>query len=111
MADLRYRTFRMKAYARFCPSELSPADRQTFLGLLDRLDEDGMEAFFARLPADSGRTKVVEILKEARAIGDRLNMMDRTLPALPHTEITDSYARLRDLGSMLDELEAASTSR
>ncbi len=110
MADLRYRTFRMKAYARFCPSELSPADRQTFLGLLDRLDEDGMEAFFAGLPADARRKKALDILKEARAIGDRLNMMDRTLPALPHTEITDAYARLRDLGGMLDELEAAAPS-
>jgi len=109
MSDLRYRTFRMKAYARFCPPSVSAADRDVFAELLDRLDEDGMEAFFSRLPGPGER--VVEILREARSLGDRLNVMDRTLPALPHAEISEAYTRLRALGEALDELEASGAPR
>jgi hypothetical protein len=107
MADLRYRTFRMKAYSRFCPADLGTEGRETFARLVDRLDEDGMEAFFASLPPDARRVKVVEVLKEARALGERLNVMDRTLPALPHSEIAGAYERLRELGGMIEELDAS----
>jgi hypothetical protein len=100
----------MKAYARLVPPDLPAGDREAVSALLDRLDEDEMERLYAALPAQAGRRKVLEILKEARAIGDRLNMMDRTIPALPHSEITQSYARLRELGNQLDELEASEAS-
>ncbi len=106
MADLRYRTFRMQVYARLCPTTLAQADREEFLRLLDRNDEDGVEQFFRRLPADANMNRVLTILKEARDIGDRLNVMDRTLPALPHSEISQCYARLRELGSQIGDLEA-----
>jgi len=111
MADLRYRTFRMKVYARFCPADLAAKEREAVGGMLDRLDEDGMEAFYGRLPTDPRRQKVLEILREARGLGDRLNVMDRTVPALPHTEITATYDRLRALGGLIDELEASGTGR
>jgi hypothetical protein len=107
MADLRYRTFRMKVYARFCPADLGPEVRDRFGRLVDQLDEDGMEAFFGSLPADPRRSKALEILKEARALGDRLNVMDRTLPALPHAEISRTYDRLRELGGMVEELDSS----
>jgi hypothetical protein len=106
MADLRYRTFRMKVYARLCPATLAAADRDDFVRLLDRNDEDGMELFFRRVPADPSISKVLPILREARDIGDRLNVMDRTLPALPHGEIGDCYRRLRALANQVGELEA-----
>ncbi len=106
MADLRYRTFRMQVYARLCPATLAQADREEFLRLLDRNDEDGVQQFFRQLPADANMNRVLTILKEARDIGDRLNVMDRTLPALPHSEISQCYARLRELGNQIGDLEA-----
>ena len=107
MADLRYRTFRMKVYARLCPQDLRPADRERFLRLLDELDEDGVIAFFQQMPWDAQMARVVGILKEARELGDRLNAMDRTLPVLPHPEITACYDRLRALGDEIGDLVAA----
>ena len=107
MADLRYRTFRLTVYARLCPQDLRPGDRDRFLRLLDELDEDGMIAFFQQLPRDARAARVLDILKEARELGDRLNAMDRTLPVLPHTEITACYDRLRVLGGEIGDLVAA----
>lgn len=107
MADLRYRTFRMAVYARLCPQDLRPEDRKRFAGLLDEREEDSVIAFFQQLPLDAQAARVVAILKEAREIGDRLNAMDRTLPVLPHTEITACYDRLRALGNEIGDLVAA----
>lgn len=107
MADLRYRTFRMAVYARLCPQDLSPAARDRFARLLDEMNEDGMIAFFQELPLTVQTARVIGILKEAREIGDRLNAMDRTLPVLPHTEITACYGRLRALGGEIGDLVAA----
>lgn len=107
MADLRYRTFRLTVYARLCPKDLRPADRDRFARLLDEMDEDGVVAFFQQLPLDAQAARVVGILKEARELGDRLNVMDRTLPVLPHTEIAACYERLRALGGEIGDLVAA----
>ena len=107
MADLRFRTFRLTVYARLCPQDLRPGDRDRFLRLLDELDEDGMIAFFQQLPRDARAARVLDILTEARELGDRLNAMDRTLPVLPHTEITACYDRLRVLGGEIGDLVAA----
>jgi hypothetical protein len=107
MPDLRYRTFRMRVYARLCPPDLAPEDREEFLATLDRQDEEGMEAFFQSRPLESHVKRVMEILKEARALGDRINVLDRTLPALPHAEIAECYSRLRALGNEIGDLEAA----
>jgi len=87
------------------PVVLSLADR--FARLLDELDEDGAIAFFQQLPLDAQAARVIGILKEARELGDRLNAMDRTLPVLPHTEITACYDRLRVLGGEIGDLVAA----
>ena len=107
MPDLRYRTFRMQVYVRLCPSDLSPKEREQFLALLDRLDEDAMEAFFSGRPLDPQITRAVRVLQEARDLGDRINVLDRTLPVLPHVEITECYNRLRALGNELGDLEAS----
>jgi len=107
MSDLRYRTFRMKVYTRLCPPDLSPRERERFLTLIEHGDEEGMETFFAECLLEDRPKRVVRILKEARELGERLNVMDRTLPALPHQEITECYNRLRDLANEIAELEAA----
>lgn len=107
MPDLRYRTFRMKVYARLCPPDLTPQEREGFVTLLDRMDEDGMEGFFDERPLEPQIKRVVQILKEARDLGDRINVLDRTLPVLPHAEITEYYTRLRALGNEIGDLEAA----
>ncbi len=107
MADLRFRTFRLKVYSQLCPKDLPPHERQEFLSLLERLDEDGVEAFFGRHRLSSEAERATRILKEARELGDRINVLDRMLPALPHAEITECYARLRTLGNEIGNLEAA----
>jgi len=107
MADLRYRTFRMAVYARLIPTPLSTQDRQEFLTLLDRMDEDGMEAFFKQHPPAAEAAGAIRILQEAREIGNRINVLDRVLPVLPHSEISECYDRLRALGDQIGDLEAA----
>jgi hypothetical protein len=109
MPDLRYRTFRMQVYARLSPRELAPEDREKFLAILERQDEEGMEAFFGGRPLESHAQRAMEILKEARALGERINVLDRTLPALPHAEIAECYSRLRALGNEIGDMEAAGT--
>ena len=106
MADLRYRTFRMKVYAQFFPPDLRAEDRERFAKLLDDLDEDGMVTFFHQVPLAPQVARVLGILTEARELGDRLNVMDRTLPVLPHTEIAACYRRLRTLGDEISDLVA-----
>ncbi len=107
MADLRFRTFRLKVYTGLCPKELSSEERQEFLGLVEHQDEDGMEAFFSRRHLTGEVRRAVEILKGARELNDRINVLDRTLPALPHAEITECYTRLRALGNEIGDLQAA----
>ena len=107
MADLRFRTFRLKVYTRLCPKDLLPEERQKFLDVLNRLDEDEMEKFFSSCQLSSGAVRAVRLLKEARELGDRINVLDRTLPSLPHAEVTECYARLRTLGNEIGNLEAA----
>jgi len=99
----------MKIYARLCPSDLAPADREEYFRLLDEMDEDGMEKFFQRVPVDEKLAHVLRILKEARQLGERLSILDRTLPTLPHVEIAECYRRLRTLGDQVGDLEAIGT--
>ena len=106
MSDLRFRQFRMRVYAHLCPSELVPAEREEFARLLDGEDEDGMEGFFRRVPLDVNLTQVLRILREARELGTRLSVLDRTVPTLPHREISECYRRLRALGEQVGDLKA-----
>lgn len=107
MSDLRYRTMRLKVYAQLLPHETAAQERQEFVEDLDRMDEDAITGFFERIPADGTMKRVLEILREARELGDRLNAMDRTLPVLPHTEIAACYRRLRSLGDEVGDLAAS----
>jgi hypothetical protein len=97
----------MKVYACLCPAGLRQEERERFLRVLDEMDEDGMIAFFKQIPVDSKLARILGILNEGRELGDRLNVMDRTLPVLPHTEITACYDRLRALGDEIGDLVAA----
>ena len=107
MPDLRYRTFRIQVYARLSPPDISPDDRERFLAVLDRQDEEGMEAFFEGRPVDTHAKRVIDILKEARTLGERINVLDRTVPVLPHAEISECYSRLRALGNEIEDLDAS----
>ena len=111
MSDLRFRQFRMKVYARLCHSEIVPAEREEFVRLLDGEDEDGMEGFFRRVPVDAKLSQVLHILREARELGARLSVLDRTVPTLPHREVSECYRRLRTLGEQVGDLEAVGVMR
>jgi hypothetical protein len=73
---------------------------------MDQLDEQGVIAFLERRTLTPQGRRVLDILKAARELGDRINVLDRTLPILPHAEITECYERLRALGAEIAELEA-----
>ena len=107
MSDLRFRTFRLKVYARLLPVDATAQDRARLMAMVDQLDEEGITTFLAERTLTPQGRRVVEILKAARELGDRINVLDRTLPILPHAEITECYERLRALGAEAAELEAA----
>jgi hypothetical protein len=107
MAELRFRTFRVKVYARLCPPEVMPEERAAFIQAVDRQDEEGLVEFLCRQPKSASRERVMKILQEARELGDRLNVLDRTLPSLPHPEVHQCYARLRELGDEVAGMEAS----
>jgi hypothetical protein len=107
MSDLRYRTSRLKVYAQLLPAATAAAERQRFLEDLDRMDEDAIAGFFQQIPTEGAVRRLLEILRDARDLGDRLNAMDRTLPVLPHTEISACYRRLRALGDEIGDLAAS----
>ncbi len=107
MSDLRFRTFRLRVYPRLLPVDATAQVRAQVTAMVDRLDEEGVIAFLeGRTLAPAGR-RVLDILKAARELGDRINVLDRTLPVLPHAEITECYERLRALGAEIAELQAA----
>jgi hypothetical protein len=107
MSDLRFRTFRLKVYARLLPVDATAPDRTRLTAMLERLDEEGIASFLeGRTLSPQGR-RVLAILEAARELGERINVLDRTLPILPHAEIAECYERLRALGAEIDELEAA----
>ena len=107
MSDLRFRSFRLKVYARLLPVDATAQDRARLMGMADQLDEEGITTFLeGRTLPPQGR-RVLEILKAARELGERINVLDRTLPILPHAEITECYDRLRALGAEIADLEAA----
>jgi hypothetical protein len=104
MTELRYRTSRLRVYAGLCPADAMGQRHAEIAELLDRLDEDGMEALFKELVLEPERLAAAAILREARQLGERLNVMDRMLPSLPHAEIGGCYSRLREIAERLDAL-------
>ena len=107
MSDLRFRTFRIKVYTRLLPKDAPPQDRERVAALADRQDEDGVAAFLAGRSLGPQARRAVEILTAARRLGERINVLDRTLPVLPHAEIAECYQQLRVLGNEIADLEAA----
>jgi hypothetical protein len=107
MSDLRFRTFRMRVYARLLPKDASAQDRERLAALADRLDEDGITALLAEGVLTPQAKRALEILRTARGLAERINVLDRTLPVLPHAEISECYQQLRALGNEIADLEAA----
>jgi len=94
-------------YAGLCQPEVAPEERAAFLEALDRQDEDGLVALLARQATGARGRRAMAILREARELGERIDILDRTLPALPHGELAGCYARLRELEGEIAGLEAA----
>lgn len=110
MKDLRFRTERVRRYIEMVPPGLSEAKREEVAGLAQRLDEDGLIAFLeGQGPGEEARRKMA-LLARAREIAERVNEFDRTLPILPHIEITRAYNELRRIRNELDTLTISSLS-
>lgn len=106
MADLRFRTFRIRILSRLCPPDLTDEDRAFVAGAYEKVDEEGLVEFLKKKGVSERGQRIMEILAEAKAISERINEYDRTLPVLPHVELSKAYTRLRALGDAVEEIEA-----
>ena len=103
MLDIRYRIDRMKAMYALKESGLSEAEKQRLDELLRAQDEDGMSALLEGASLQPVARRKLEILKQAKRVGDRLTEYSRTIP-LPHDRIQALYPEIRELRTAYDRL-------
>ncbi len=103
MLDIRYRIDRMKAMYALKESGLTETQAQRLDELLQAQDEDGMIALLEGAPLQPLARKKLEILKQAKLVGERLTEYSRTIP-LPHDKIQALYPEIRELRILYDRL-------
>lgn len=106
MADLRFRTFRIRILSRLCPPNLTDEDRAFVASAYDKVDEEGFVEFLRKKGVSEKGQRIMKLLAEAKGISEKINEYDRTLPMLPHVELSKAYTRLRALGDAVEEIEA-----
>ena len=103
MLDIRYRIDRMKGLYALKESGLTEAQAQRLDELYQAQDEDGMLALLEGATLQPIARKKMEILKQAKLVGDRLTEFSRTIP-LPHDKIQALYPEMRDLKTAYERL-------
>ena len=103
MLDIRYRIDRMKGLYALKESGLTETQAQRLDELYQAQDEDGMLALLEGATLQPIARKKVEILKQAKLVGDRLTEFSRTIP-LPHGKIQALYPEMRDLKTAYERL-------
>lgn len=96
MLDIRYRIDRMKALHALGESDLAEAQAQQLNELHQTQDEDGMLALLEGATLTPLAKQMLEILRQAKLVGERLTELSRTIP-LPHEKIQELYPLIRDL--------------
>jgi hypothetical protein len=103
MLDIRYRIDRMKGLSVLKEGGLTEAQAQRLDELYQAQDEDGMLALLEGATLQPIARKKLEILKQAKLVGDRLTEFSRTIP-LPHDRIQALYPEMRDLKTAYERL-------
>ncbi len=103
MLDIRYRIDRMKGLSALKEGGLTEAQAQRLDELYQAQDEDGMLALLEGATLQPIARKKLEILKQAKLVGDRLTEFSRTIP-LPHDRIQALYPEMRDLKTAYERL-------
>jgi hypothetical protein len=103
MLDIRYRIDRMKALHALKETGLTEAEAVRLDELFQGQDEDGMVAVLEGAALQPVARKKLEILKQARTVGDRLTEFSRTIP-LPHDKIQALYPDIRELRIQYERL-------
>src|SRR5574337_1346362 len=94
MLDIRYRIDRMKALHALQEGSLTEAQSQQLDELYRAQDEDGMLALLEGATLTPPAHKKLEILKQAKLLGERLTQLSRVIP-LPHEKIQELYPQIR----------------
>jgi len=103
MLDIRYRIDRMKAMYALKESGLTEAQGQRLDQLLQAQDEAEMVVLLDGAALQPAARKKLDILRQAKLVGDRLTELSRTIP-LPHDKIQALYPEIRDLRTAYDRL-------
>ncbi len=96
MLDIRYRIDRMKALHTLREGGLNETQVQQLDELYRAQDEDGMLALLEGTALSSPADKKLDILRQAKLIGERLTQLSRVIP-LPHEKIQELYPQIRDI--------------
>jgi len=96
MLDIRYRIDRMKALCALRESGLTETQAQQLDELRRAQDEEGMFALLEEATLPEAAKKKLEILKQAKLIGERLTQLSRVIP-LPHEKIQELYPQIREI--------------
>jgi hypothetical protein len=96
MLDIRYRIDRMKALNALRESSLTETQARQLDELCRAQDEDGILALLEGATLTPLAKQKIEILKQAKLVGERLTELSRIIP-LPHEKIQELYPQIRDL--------------
>ena len=96
MLDIRYRIDRMKALHVLREGGLTETQAQQLDELWQAQDEEGMFALLEGATLSQTAKKKLEILQQAKLIGERLTQLSRVIP-LPHEKIQELYPQIREI--------------
>ncbi|MCZ7625798.1 MAG: hypothetical protein C3F12_04795 [Candidatus Methylomirabilota bacterium] len=103
MLDIRYRIDRMKALHTLVESGLTENQAQQLEALYQARDEDGMLALLEEATLSAPAQQKIEILKQAKLLGERLTQLSRVIP-LPHERIQELYPQIREIKRAYERL-------
>jgi hypothetical protein len=101
--DLRFSQGRVYALRLLDPMTQNREEAQRWRELVGGLDEDGIYRFLEGRQLKPEDAKRLELLKQAKAVGDRCTELGKQIP-LVHEDIHKAYDELRDLTAKVEEL-------
>lgn len=103
MLDIRYRIDRMRALHALREDGLTETQAQQLDELWRAQDEEGIFALLEGATLPQAAKKKLDILKQAKLIGERLTQLSRVIP-LPHEKIQELYPQIREIKQAYERL-------
>ena len=101
--DLRFSRGRVYALRLLDPLTQTREEAQRWRDPVASLDEEGIYKFLEGRPLKPEDAKRLELIKKAKAMGDRCDELGKQIP-LNHDEIHRAYDELRELTAKVEEL-------